>query len=383
MVGFEIINATSNSTNGVTFNRATEKDSTYVRFTPGSYTIHFTAETNLGYILIGGGGKGQDASELLGYGSGGNAGQFINGSLTVPLGYKMNISVGNGESSTDAAAASDIHIYDSSNNQTDQYTAAPATMYAAGGLDGTGQDDTGLYRTTNSGVHLSSQIPSDLSYYCGGGGAGSGTGNSGGDGGLSGGNGGSGVSNNTIYGEPGYSPGSGGGGGSRFFGQETFYGTGGDGKGGLVVLYLPGTATGEPPSSTCFLAGTPVVTDQGEVAIDKIDVKVNTINGKRIVAITETPGTMDCLCLIQKDLLGENMPNKDTLISIWHKVLYNGEMTEAQDIPGVLPHEYNDQPLYNVLMDDHQNMIVNGLTVETLLPTHQVAKQFLQLCQKS
>jgi len=127
----------------------------------------------------------------------------------------------------------------------------------------------------------------------------------------------------------------------------------------------------------CFLEGTPVCTDQGEIAIETIDPAVNTINGKRIIAITKTSGTKGCLILLKKDIISPNIPSRDTYITGWHKVYHGNRMRESKRIPGNIRVQYNDQPLYNVLMETHEKMIVNGLTVETLLPTHQVAKYYL------
>jgi hypothetical protein len=126
--------------------------------------------------------------------------------------------------------------------------------------------------------------------------------------------------------------------------------------------------------ATCFLAGTPVETDQGEIPIESL--MGHTIKGKPILAVTKTPGKPGCLVLIKKGHLGENMPSKDTVISIWHLILYNDKMTQAQKIPGVLPYPYNGETLYNVLMETHDRMVVNNMVVETLYPDHPVAKRY-------
>jgi hypothetical protein len=127
-------------------------------------------------------------------------------------------------------------------------------------------------------------------------------------------------------------------------------------------------------SPVCFLKGTPVETDQGEIEIDKLLPDVNTIKGKRIIKIVETHGTPTCLCLIKKDQLSPNVPNKDTVITKWHKVIYNGTLVKAMNLPGIHVCQYNGETLYNVLMDEHETMVVNGMTVETLDPNHEIAK---------
>jgi len=72
---------------------------------------------------------------------------------------------------------------------------------------------------------------------------------------------------------------------------------------------------------------------------------------------------------IEKNALGKNIPNIETIISPNHKLLYNREMVEARyllDVVGVYPIKYSGEILYNVLLERHEKMIVNNLIVETL-----------------
>lgn len=126
-------------------------------------------------------------------------------------------------------------------------------------------------------------------------------------------------------------------------------------------------------SNTCFVAGTPVNTDQGLIPIEQLDHTVNTIDGQPIVAITKITSTDTYLISIPKDHLGPNMPSQEITISQLHKVLYNGVMTRAKELPRVSKVNYDGQPLYNVLLDAYGTMTVNNLTVETLHPTNNVA----------
>jgi hypothetical protein len=131
--------------------------------------------------------------------------------------------------------------------------------------------------------------------------------------------------------------------------------------------------SGGANSNICFVAGTPVKTDQGLIPIEQLDHTVNTIDGQHIVAITKITSTDSYLIRIPKDHLGENAPDTETIISQLHKVLYNGVMTRAKHLPGVSKVDYDGQPLYNVLLDTYGTMIVNNLTVETLHPQANVA----------
>ena len=130
----------------------------------------------------------------------------------------------------------------------------------------------------------------------------------------------------------------------------------------------------------CFLAGTPVVTDQGEIAIDKISILKNTIRGKKIIAITKTVTIEDRIVCIEKDALGPNIPSQKTFISRNHGIFYNKKMVKAKSligkVNGVYNKKYNGEILYNVLLETHEKMIVNNLIVETLDPTNIIAQLY-------
>jgi uncharacterized delta-60 repeat protein len=130
----------------------------------------------------------------------------------------------------------------------------------------------------------------------------------------------------------------------------------------------------------CFPAGTPVLTDQGTVPIQKINPSTNTIRGKNIVAVTKTITIEDNIVCIEKDSLGTNIPSQKTYISRNHELLYNKQMIKAKNlvgkVEGVYNKKYNGEILYNVLLDKHDKMIVNNLIVETLDPENIVAKLY-------
>lgn len=131
-------------------------------------------------------------------------------------------------------------------------------------------------------------------------------------------------------------------------------------------------------SNICFPGNTPVKTDQGIIKIDKLDPKIHTIQNKTILAITKTITRDKYLVCIKKHAFGENFPNKKTIISNHHKLLYKGHMVQAMDLVGKVKDvsfiDYNGEILYNVLLETHEKMIVNNLIVETLNPNNAIAK---------
>tara|TARA_B110000037_G_scaffold20930_1_gene22857 strand:+ start:7922 stop:9271 length:1350 start_codon:yes stop_codon:yes gene_type:complete len=128
----------------------------------------------------------------------------------------------------------------------------------------------------------------------------------------------------------------------------------------------------------CFPAGTPVTTDQGDIAIELLDIDNHTIRGNKIVAITQTKTLDKHIVSIQKDALGNNVPSAITSISNEHSVFYNGKMRKAKYLVDLCKNvkfiPYKGETLYNVLLDNHDIMMINNLICETLNPKNIMAK---------
>jgi len=147
---------------------------------------------------------------------------------------------------------------------------------------------------------------------------------------------------------------------------DTFYSTG-------TLTWVIGVAsiTEILQSNVCFLAGSNVLTDQGEYAIEILKPGF-TINQHKIIAITKTVTAESQLIKLEKDAIAPNYPNQTTVMSQLHKVMYKGRMVKAKDIPYAVAIDYDGQILYNVLMADYSLMTVNNLTVETLHPKNNI-----------
>ncbi len=137
---------------------------------------------------------------------------------------------------------------------------------------------------------------------------------------------------------------------------------------------------GKLESTICFPADTLVKTDQGQVEIQNINPNIHTLQGKSIVAITETYSMDKVLVCIEKDALRKNYPTHDTIISKRHKIFYKGKMKAAQRLVGkhkgisFIP--YCGEKLYNVLLEEYGKMNVHGMICETLHPMNPIAKIF-------
>lgn len=144
----------------------------------------------------------------------------------------------------------------------------------------------------------------------------------------------------------------------------------------LLTLYYPTLM-----SNICFPVGTPITTNQGEVAIEKINPKIHTIQNKPIVGITKTILALDKYVVqFEKDSLGNNIPFQTTVMSKNHQLYYNGNMVKAYTLLGlnnkIKKIKYNGELMYNVLMEEPDKILVNNLVCETLHPENTIAKLF-------
>ena len=139
---------------------------------------------------------------------------------------------------------------------------------------------------------------------------------------------------------------------------------------GITVDYVP-------TSAICFPAGTPVLTDQGYIPIDKITTQTL---GKKPIKLTKTITTDNYLVCVEKDALEKNVPFQRTYMSKDHKVYHKDFSGKAKDMvpyfEKVYKVPYTGEILYNVLVDSHRKMKVNNMVCETLNPIHPIAKLY-------
>ena len=133
-----------------------------------------------------------------------------------------------------------------------------------------------------------------------------------------------------------------------------------------------------PPDPICFPKGTPILTNLGPVAIEKLSPDKHTIRGNDIVAITQSIPLQKHIVCFEKDSLSKNVPSQQTLCSMEHKVFYKGEMTKARNLVDLCENvtfiPYNGETLFNVLLKKHDKMMINNLICETLHPDNIAAK---------
>ena len=148
----------------------------------------------------------------------------------------------------------------------------------------------------------------------------------------------------------------------------------------LAASQFNWTYSGTPPpvASACFLKDTVIKTDSGNVKIQDIKEEKHTINGKKVKALTKTlyakkgDNIPPFLVSIQKDALFKNSPDKETFVSPWHQIFYNGKLIQVKDLlnkenVSLILYNYKDF-VYDILLDTHEKMVANNMIVETLDP---------------
>ena len=137
----------------------------------------------------------------------------------------------------------------------------------------------------------------------------------------------------------------------------------------------------------CFCNGSVIKTDQGEISIEKLTTE-HTIRRKPILAIPRSKSVSNSkdmfLVCFEKDALGENVPNKKTLMTHNHKILYKDELIETKKLLKNNPNKekiykvkYNGQMLHNILLPNYSKVVVNNIVAETLHPENPTAKKYL------
>lgn len=135
-----------------------------------------------------------------------------------------------------------------------------------------------------------------------------------------------------------------------------------------------------PTSNICFIAGTKVLTDQGIIEIQKLKPNHHTINGHQILCVTKTITDEPTLVCFKKGSFGDGKPLEDVIVSQRHSVLYDGSLIESRYFvgsPGIFTIPYNDEPLYNIVLDENSLVKIAGVSWETLPKETVVAKYFM------
>jgi hypothetical protein len=87
-------------------------------------------------------------------------------------------------------------------------------------------------------------------------------------------------------------------------------------------------------STICFDKDCKVLTNYGYVKLCEVDIHKHTINDNKIVAVTKTIYHGDELIIMKKNSLGPRTPNKDTIMTKEHCILFKGKLIPANKFVG-------------------------------------------------
>lgn len=135
------------------------------------------------------------------------------------------------------------------------------------------------------------------------------------------------------------------------------------------------------PGTICFVEDTMVTTDQGDIRIDALQPHFHSINKQTILAVTRTRYLDDSLVFFKKHSFSRNVPDRDTTMSLDHKVYYSGRSltarTFAEHSVGKFV-KYDGATLFNVVLEgDTHCMVVHNMLVESLHPDNLAARLIL------
>ena len=136
---------------------------------------------------------------------------------------------------------------------------------------------------------------------------------------------------------------------------------------------------GSNGSSICFLGDTKVKTDQGLVRFDALTLD-NTVNNYKINKITKVKNADNYMICIEKNALGENVPNKDTYISKNHGIIINNLLVRAKLLVNgtTIRKAYRTRDvIYNILAEVYTIIYVNNMPCETLNPDDPMVKKYI------
>ena len=144
----------------------------------------------------------------------------------------------------------------------------------------------------------------------------------------------------------------------------------------VSISYLGSSAGGTSGSVVCFLADAPVLTPSGykPIASLRIGDRVKTANGassriQRISKQNVVPSATTNPYKIPKGLYGAK---EELLISPNHHVLANGKLVEARHLGLQQKTMKKEFTYYNLELESWTNMIVAGVTVESLAPVQRI-----------
>ena len=98
---------------------------------------------------------------------------------------------------------------------------------------------------------------------------------------------------------------------------------------------------------------------------------ISPIINQKVIKVVKSLNVDEYFILIKKNSISKNVPCKDTLITKEHGIFINGKLFKAKNLvndENIYIKKTKRLPIYNILLNKHNRMIVNNMVVETLNP---------------
>lgn len=139
---------------------------------------------------------------------------------------------------------------------------------------------------------------------------------------------------------------------------------------------------GEAAGNVCLGKNTDILTSKGYVAIPKINKQHKVMaDGRktRVYCLVKRTNPTEIMVQFDTHSVDFNIPYKTTIMTMNHGVMYKGKWYMAKDLVNnttirLIKVNKKHQFIYNVLLNEKRAIYANGMIVESLDPTNDVAK---------
>lgn len=127
----------------------------------------------------------------------------------------------------------------------------------------------------------------------------------------------------------------------------------------------------------CFGINSMIKTDDCYVKIQELKSDKHNLLGQKVKLVCKNLYKNNYLVKFNKDSLGKNIPNKDTVVGYNNKIFINNIPKEANKLinnTSITRINYNKEYVYNILLEKRSKINVNNLISESLIENSKTSK---------